>query len=535
MLKRFARGLAIGLTAVLAFASAATAAKKDNTIRFAYQQVLENVDPYFNNLRLGVIVGQLTWDTLIYRDPDTNEYKPQLATSWKWIDDRTLELELRQGVKFHNGDAFDADDVVYSLNFVADPANKVTTQQNVNWIEKAEKVDQFKVRIKTKGQFPAAIEYLTGPVVIHPHNYYAKVGPKGMNEKPVGSGPYKITENVIGKVIKLERNADYWAGSPKPKASIEKLEIRMIPDPQTQVAEMLAGGLDMIMNVAIEQAEQIKTVPHLAVKSGATMRIVFIQMNTTAETPQPALKDIRVRQAINHAIDRDTMAKQLIGEGVIPISTICFPSQFGCTSEGAKTYPYDVAKAKALLAEAGFKDGLDIDLYAYRDRNHTEAMVNYLRAGGHQGQPEVHAVRRDARPEPRQQGAAVAPDLGLVQPQRRVGLGVRVLQGHRRRHQQGPGSDRAAGEGRHHARPRQAQGSLQAGADDDRREGLRRAAVRAHHLLRRRQGPGVQGLPRRAAPVLGDEVEVGAIMSRRYLRSGRYGGSEVCLNSWDRH
>ena len=383
MLKRFGRSLAVGFAALVAFGGASgQAAKKDNTLRFAYQQVLENVDPYFNNLRLGVIVGQLAWDTLIYRDPNTNEYKPQLATSWKWVDDTTLELELRQGVKFHNGDAFDADDVVYSLNFAADPANKVTTQQNVNWISKAEKVDQFKVRIKTKGQFPAAIEYLTGPVVIHPHAYYAKVGPKGMNEKPVGSGPYKITENVIGKTIKLERNADYWAASPKPKPTIEKVEIRMIPDPQTQVAEMLAGGLDLIMNVAIEQAEQIKTVPHLAVKSGATMRIVFIQMNTTNETPQPALKDIRVRQAINHAIDRDTMAKQLIGDGVIPITTICFPSQFGCTSEGAKTYPYDVAKAKALLAEAGFKDGLEIDLYAYRDRNHTEAMVNYLRAAG---------------------------------------------------------------------------------------------------------------------------------------------------------
>jgi peptide/nickel transport system substrate-binding protein len=373
----------LGATAIMvAAAGPALSAKKDNSVRFAYDQVLENADPYFNNVRLGVIVSHAVWDTLIYRDPVTNEYKPQLATEWKWADDRTLEMTLREGVKFHNGEEFDADDVVYTLNFIADPANKVTAQQNVNWIEKAEKVDKFKVRIKTKRPFPAAIEYLTGPIVMHPNEYYAKAGPKGMNEKPVGTGPYKVVENVIGKVIRMERHADYWAASQKPKASIEKVEIRMIPDRQTQVAEMLSGGIDLIMNVPVEQAEQLKAAPHLGVISGATMRIVFLLMNTTPDTPAAALRDIRVRQAINHAIDRDTMAKQLVGEGAIPINTICFPSQFGCSSAGAKTYAYDPAKAKALMAEAGFKDGLEIDLFGYRERNQTEAMVNYLRAAG---------------------------------------------------------------------------------------------------------------------------------------------------------
>ena len=373
---------ALAALAVIAAGWPAHAAKKDDTIRFAYDQVLENIDPYFNNVRLGVMASHSVWDTLIYRDPVTNEYKPQLATEWKWIDDKTLEVKLRQGVKFHNGEEFDADDVVYTMNFIGDAANKVVAQQNVNWVEKAEKVDKFTVRIKAKQPFPAAIEYLTGPIAIYPNEYHAKVGPKGMNEKPVGTGPYKVTENVIGKVIKLERNNAYWTGSQKPKPTIEKLEIRMIPDRQTQIAEMLSGGLDLVMNVAIEQADQMKPVPNLAVTAGGTMRIVFLHMNTTAETPLPALRDIRVRQAINHAIDRDTMAKQLVGEGVIPISTICFPSQFGCTSEGAKTYAYDPAKAKALLAEAGFKDGFELDLYAYRERNQTEAMVNYLRAVG---------------------------------------------------------------------------------------------------------------------------------------------------------
>lgn len=376
----FKRAL-VALAAAGLAAGPAVAAKKDNSIRFAYDQVLENIDPYFNNVRLGVMMAHSVWDTLIYRDPATNDYKPSLATAWRWIDDRTLELDLRSGVKFHNGEEFDADDVVYTLNFVSDPANKSTAQQNVNWIEKAEKVDKLKVRIKTKKPFPAAIEYLAGPIPMHPNEYYAQVGPKGMNEKPVGTGPYKVTEHVIGKTIRLEANKAYWDGAPKGNAKIDKIEVRMIPDRQTQVAEMLAGGLDLIMNVPVEQAEQLRAAPHLAVQSGLTMRIVFLLFNAGENAPMPELKDIRVRRAIAHAIDKDTMAKQLVGEGSQVIHSVCFPSQFGCTDEGVARYAYDPAKAKALLAEAGVKD-LQIDLFGYRERPQTEAMVNYLRAAG---------------------------------------------------------------------------------------------------------------------------------------------------------
>jgi len=334
-----------------------------------------------NTVRIGVIIGANVRDTLIYRDPNTNEYKGQLAKSWKQIDDKTIEFELREGVKFHNGEEFDADDVVYTLNFISKPENKVVTQGNVNWIEKAEKLDKYKVRLTTKEIFPAAIEYLAGPVVIHPNEYYEKVGPKGQNEKPVGSGPYKVSNYVPGKSITLELNKDYFKDSPKPQPKIGKIDIRFIPDRQTQMAEMLSGGGDLIMHVPKDQADQLKTVPTLQVVSGETMRIVFMQMNIQDGTPAPALKDERVRKAIIHAIDREAMVKNIVGEGSRVINTICFPSQFGCTDEGAARYNYDPAKAKALLAEAGVKD-LTLDIVAYRERNQTEALIGYLQAVG---------------------------------------------------------------------------------------------------------------------------------------------------------
>jgi peptide/nickel transport system substrate-binding protein len=364
------------------FTPPALAGKADNTIRFAYDQAPESVDPFFNNVRIGVIIGQHVWDTLVYRDPNTNEYKGQLATAWRQIDDRTIEFDLRQGVKFHNGEEFDADDVVYTMNFISKPENKVVTQANVSWIEKAEKVDKYKVRITTKQVFPAAIEYLAGPVVIHPNEYYEKVGPKGQNDKPVGSGPYKVTNYVPGKSITLEKNADYFKDSPKPQPKIGKIDIRFIPDRQTQMAEAISGGVDFIMHVPKDQAEQLEAVPTLQVVSGETMRIVFMQMNTLEGTPAPALKDERVRKAIIHAIDREGMVKSIVGAGSRVIHTICFPSQFGCTDEGATRYPYDPAKAKQLLAEAGYPNGLQLDIVAYRERNQTEALIGYLQAVG---------------------------------------------------------------------------------------------------------------------------------------------------------
>ncbi len=370
------------LAAMLAAAAPAVAGKKDDTLRFAYDQAPESVDPFFNNVRIGVIIGANVWDTLVYLDPNTNEYKGQLARSWKQVDDKTIDFELREGIKFHNGEDFDADSVVYTLNFVADPKNKVVTQANVNWIDKATKLGKYKVRLTTKQVFPAALEYLAGPVVIHPAKYYAQVGPKGQNVKPVGSGPYRVTSYIPGKSITLEKNPDYFRDSPKGAAKIGRIEIRFIPDRQTQMAEMLSGSNDLIMYVPKDQAEQSAKVPSLQVVSGETMRIAFMQINSLDNTPTPALKDIRVRKAIEHAIDRESIVKNIVGAGSRVIHTQCYPSQFGCTDQGATRYSYDPALSKKLLAEAGFPNGFDTEIYAYRERNQTEAIINNLQQVG---------------------------------------------------------------------------------------------------------------------------------------------------------
>jgi len=375
-----------GMLAAIVVAGApaiALAGKSNDTLIYASDSEPENISPYHNNLREGVIVARHVFDTLIYRDPATGKYLPQLATSWNWIDPKTLELTIRKGVAFHNGDPLTADDVVFTLNYVVSPEAKVVTKQNVDWIKSAEKVGEDIVRIHLAGTFPAAIEYLAGPVPIYPANYFKKVGLTGFAKAPIGSGPYRVTAVEPGKGVTMEKNTNYWKGSPQGQPSIGKLVFRIIPDAETRMAELMIGGVDWIWRVPNDQAKQLKTVPNISVLSAETMRVGFLQFDSLGRTPgAEPFKDVRVRQAIAHAIDRKSMLTNLVGDGARIMNAACFIDQFGCTDKGIPTYDYNPAKAKQLLAEAGFPNGFKTELYAYREREYAEAVVGYLRAVG---------------------------------------------------------------------------------------------------------------------------------------------------------
>lgn len=380
MIKKAMKVSATACLIGIAISGPVMADKAGNSLNVGFTKELENVDSYFNSSREGVVMQRAVWDGLIYRDPATNEYKGNLATSWKWIDDLTIEFELREGVKFHNGEDFNADDVVYTANFVGDEANGVKTQRNVNWIKGAEKVDDYTVRILLKEKFPAAIEFLSGPVSMYPNEYYAKVGPSGMGLEPVGTGPYKVTEVVPGQHFVLEKYEGYH-DSPKGKPSIQKIDIRTIPDINTQMAELFSGSLDLIWQVPADQAEKLATMDNLTVANESTMRVGYIAMDAAGRSGETPFSNLLVRQAVNHAIDRKTLVEQLLKGKSQVISTPCFPSQFGCVQD-VTSYDYDPEKAKALLAEAGYPDGFSTELYAYRNKDYAEAIASYLKAVG---------------------------------------------------------------------------------------------------------------------------------------------------------
>jgi peptide/nickel transport system substrate-binding protein len=374
-------GCALGFVLSIAtIAPPALAAKADNSVRFTHPSTLDSADPYFSNSRITIIVADSVWDTLIFRNPATGEFEASLATAWRWLDDVTLELDLRRGVRFHNGAEFVADDVVYTLEYVSDPKNAALKRNEVSWIDRAERVDAHRVRIIAKQPFAAALAVLATPgTAIYPHEYYARVGPAGMSARPVGTGPFRVTEHVPGKHIRLARNPDYYAGGPKGRAAIDTVEVRSIPDAQTRIAEVLTGGIDLVMSVARDQAEQLREIPSLRIVSGDSIRYSYLAMNTQASTAALPLRDVRVRQAIAHAIDRDALVTHLIGNSARVLHSPCHPAQFGCEDTGVRRYDYDPPAARRLLVEAGWANGFAIDLYASNgNRNVTEAIVNYL-------------------------------------------------------------------------------------------------------------------------------------------------------------
>jgi peptide/nickel transport system substrate-binding protein len=373
----------VGVVVSLAMtvAAPAWAGKENDTLNIAWREELPSYDAYYASPRESVLLARLVWDNLVDRDPVTFEYKPLLAESYEWIDQKTLEFRLRKGITFHNGEPFNADDVVYTLNRVSSPEAAVVNPKMVNWIGRAEKVDDYTVRVLLDEPFPAALEYLAAAVPIYPNEYYEKVGPEGMSANPVGTGPYAVTESVPGKTITLVRNDSYFDGSPKGAGKIGKIVQRTIPDPQTQVAELLAGRLDWIWLVPPDIAERLASRPGIQVEPGETMRIGYIDFDATGASGVDYFKDKRVRQAVNHAINRQAIATNLIGEGSTVINSACYPSQFGC-EQNVNRYEYDPEKAKALLAEAGYPDGFDVDIYGYRERQVTEAIIGDLQNVG---------------------------------------------------------------------------------------------------------------------------------------------------------
>lgn len=229
------------------------AQQSENSLRWASAVSIASPDPYYNTAREMVIVtSQEVWDTLIYRDPKTQNYEPLLAETWGWLDNKTLQFTLRSDVKWHNGAPLAVADAVYTLNYIADPANKLPNQSFVEWIDKAVAVDDRTFKLHLKAPFPPAVEYLSSVLPILPDGFYGADGRPPAVADIVGTGPYRMTEFVSGSITEVVRNDNYFNNGPKGTPSFDKIILRTIPDVSTQIAELLSGGVDWLWNVPPE-------------------------------------------------------------------------------------------------------------------------------------------------------------------------------------------------------------------------------------------------------------------------------------------
>lgn len=368
--------------AIAICASGALAGPEDNSLTIGIGEEPPSFDGYFSTARDGVMMTRHLFDMLVYRNPETFQYEPLLATEWTRVDDLTWEFKLREGVTFHDGSAFDAEDVVWTLSTYADPETGARSQASVSWIDKVEAVDPMTVRIVSKTPFPAAMEFIAGSLPIYPSDYGQEAGLQAFGQAPVGTGPYKYVTGDSGQFT-LESFDDYYTGGGKGTPSIETLNVRIIPDTATRIAEVIGGNVEWIWNVPEDQVAQLGGLPTVTTELGSTMRIAMVGMDAAKRAnPDSPMGDVRVRKAINHAIDRDAIVSNLVGGDGEVINVPCYPLQFGCDTSAAVTYDYDPEKAKALLAEAGYAEGFDVKMSSYRDRSRAEAVQSYLAAVG---------------------------------------------------------------------------------------------------------------------------------------------------------
>jgi peptide/nickel transport system substrate-binding protein len=329
-----------------------------------------SLDPGLAPTVVGATLASLhIFDTLVSFEGQDFKALPKLAESWKLLDDRTWEFALRKGVRFHNGDEFSARDVLYSFELYRSDRSpkKVYTEE----IAQVEQVDPYTIRITTRNPNPTLLANLAQlPVLPEARE---KIGEETFARQAVGTGPYKVVEFARGERLVLEANPSYWRGQPQPA----KLTLRPITDPATRVAELKTGGVQIIAGPPAAKFAELQEgdTELVRLKSGRVIMYLFM-------TNARPFDDVRVRQAANYAVNRDAIIKTILEGYGEPLHGPYASSWLGY-DPSLQPYPYDPARAKQLLAEAGFPNGVDIVFNIsngvfLRDREIAEVMGSQL-------------------------------------------------------------------------------------------------------------------------------------------------------------
>jgi peptide/nickel transport system substrate-binding protein len=350
----------------------------DEPLRIAMPAIPKSPDPNRDPGGQMLPVYRLVFEGLTKPD-ESGQPIPVLAESWKLLNDTTWQFTLRRGVRFSDGEPFTADVVKWNIERAQNPKNSVYSAR-VKPIVTVEIVNEYTVVIKTQQPFASLLGNLM-PILMLPPKYYQKVGPQGFATAPVGTGPYRVVEFTPDATIRMERNESYWGSKPRPTG----VTFRMLPEAATRVAALQAGEVDVVYHVPPENVDQLKGagMKVFPVQVGQALMFILAQPKTTIEP----LRNKLVRQAINYAVDKDTiikaftkgMARKLEGQ-------VVGPDGFGYTDK-VKAYPYDPAKAKALLKEAGYPNGFKVKMSGTNgrypeDKEVSQAVAQYLRQVG---------------------------------------------------------------------------------------------------------------------------------------------------------
>ena len=381
--------LAAGLLASAGLAQA-------ETVRWARSSDVTTLDPHVFNVGTNFVLMHQMYETLVNRSAD-GKLVPTLALSWKMLpgDPSVWEFKLRPDVKFHDGTPFTAKDVVFSLNRAKGPNAQVKSL--LASVEDIKAVDDLTVQVKTKGPNLIFPNNLTNIFIMSEKWARANgaaetqdAGTKtenGATRAENGTGPYVLASREVDSKTVMKLNPNYWG---KGSAPLEVTELVYLPikSPATRVAALLSGEVDFAQDIPAQDVARLKQDSKLRINEGPENRSIFLGLNVGASELKSSnvkgknpFADPKVRQAVELAIDRDAIRRSVM-RGLSNPSGIMAPSFVNGYEKAMATYPKaDVAKAKALLAEAGYPNGFTVTLNTPNDRYVNDEAIGTAVAG----------------------------------------------------------------------------------------------------------------------------------------------------------
>ncbi|MGH7267876.1 MAG: ABC transporter substrate-binding protein [Candidatus Rokuibacteriota bacterium] len=341
----------------------------------------ETLDPHQATGTIDYMVLMHVFDHLIARNPETMKLVGGLAESWKFVDDLTWDFRIRKGVTFQNGEPLNAEAVKFSIERVLDPAQKSYLRDRFKGITQVQVTDELGIRLKTEKPNPVLLERLTNLAILPP-KYVKEKGDAHVAKNPVGTGPYRFVEWARGQRLVVEAHPGYWGAEP----AVKTLVFRPILDVGTAIAEMLAGGVDFIRLVPPDQIPVIEASGKAYITTAPIIRVIFLNFDVVGRAGAGPVQNVKVRQAISHAIDVDGIIQHVLGGRGLRVGTVVNPMKFGHDAS-IKPVPYDPGRAKQLLAEAGHASGVTLEFMTYAgsiiaSRQVGDAVAGYLAKAG---------------------------------------------------------------------------------------------------------------------------------------------------------
>jgi ABC-type transport system substrate-binding protein len=377
--RSLASGLALLVALVAGAAAPGLADAQPRGFVLATQSDAARLDPANTNDVPSMMVQTVMFEGLAGWDKD-GKLVPQLAESWTFSDGgKVVTFKLRKGVKFHDGEEFDASAARANFDRWMDPANALSAAAQLRSVDRAEVVDKHTLRLVLKEVNGAILPNLAGRrAMFNSPKALAKWG-KDINLHPTGTGPFEFVEWVPKDRIVVKRFEGYWGQKP----SLDRITFKPVPEPASRVAMLEAGDADMAAPIPIQDVERLRRNAKLQVMSVDSMDNLHFALNMQKEL----FKDVRVRQALNYGVDKDAIVKNIYAGLAIPLTKApVAPALFGYAPVG-EYYKYDPARAKQLLQEAGVKAGTKLVMWIpdgryVQDRQVGEAVAGYLRELG---------------------------------------------------------------------------------------------------------------------------------------------------------